>query len=152
MSLRKKKGRKGDDFLEDSSFSRLKGKLPWPVSGSIAIRYGTQVDPLFNLPVFRSGIHIKASSGSNVKAVHEGKVVFADDFKGYGQLVIISHGNGYHTLYGSLSRIFLKNGAIIKDNQALGEVGESNTLGTPGLYFEVRYKGKSLDPQQWLRK
>ena len=156
--LRKKKGTKGkpgtkeDDFLEDSSFSRLKGRLPWPVNGSIAIQYGTQVDPLFNLPVFRSGIHIKASNGSNVKAVHEGKVVFADDFKGYGQLVIVSHGSGYHTLYGSLSKIFLKNGAIIKDNQALGEVGESNTLGTPGLYFEVRYKGKSLDPQQWLRK
>lgn len=155
--LRRKKGSKGkpgkeEEPLEDSSFSRLKGRLPWPVSGSIAIQYGTQVDPLFNLPVFRSGIHIKASGGSNVKAVHEGKVVFADDFKGYGQLVIVSHGSGYHTLYGSLSRIFLKNGAIIKENQALGEVGESNTLGTPGLYFEVRYKGKSLDPQQWLRK
>lgn len=154
--LRKKKGTKPgtkeDEAVEDSGFARLKGKLPWPVNGTVAIHYGTQVDPLFNLPVFRSGIHIKTSIGSSVKAVYEGKVVFADDFKGYGQLVIISHGGGYHTLYGNLSKIFLKNGAIIKEHTTIGEVGESSTIGASGLYFELRYRGKPLDPQQWLKK
>lgn len=154
--LRKKKGTKPgtkeEEPVEDSGFARLKGKLSWPVNGTVAIQYGTQVDPLFNLPVFRSGIHIKTSSGSSVKAVHEGKVVFADDFKGYGQLIIISHGGGYHTLYGNLSKIFLKNGAIIKEHTTIGEVGESSTIGASGLYFELRYKGKPLDPQQWLKK
>lgn len=149
---RAKPGTKEEEPVEDSGFARLKGKLPWPVNGTVAIHYGTQVDPLFNLPVFRSGIHIKTSNGSSVKAVHEGKVVFADDFKGYGQLVIISHGGGYHTLYGNLSRIFLKNGAIIKEHTTIGEVGESSALGTNGLYFELRYKGKPLDPQQWLKR
>lgn len=156
--LRKKKGAKPrpgvkeEEPVEDSGFARLKGRLSWPVNGTVAIQYGTQVDPLFNLPVFRSGIHIKTSTGSPVKAVHEGKIVFADDFKGYGQLVIISHGGGYHTLYGSLSKIFLKNGGIIKEHTTIGEVGESSTLGTSGLYFELRYKGKPLDPQQWLKR
>jgi len=155
--LRKKRppskpGAKEDGPDDDSGFGKLKGKLFWPVSGSIAIPYGTQVDPLFNLPVFRSGIHIKASAGADVKSVHEGKIVFADDFKGYGQLVIVSHGGSYHTLYGNLSRIFLKNGAIIKGHTAIGEVGESAALGTSGLYFELRYKGKPLDPQQWLKR
>lgn len=154
--LRKKKGTKPgikeEEPFEDSGFARLKGKLTWPVNGSVAIQYGTQVDPLFNLPVFRSGIHIKTSNGSSVKAVHEGKVVFADDFKGYGQLIIVSHGGGYHTLYGNLSKIFLKNGAIIKEHSTIGEVGESSTIGASGLYFEIRYKGKPLDPQQWLKK
>lgn len=154
--LRKKRGSKPgtkeEELVEDSGFARLKGRLPWPVNGTVAIHYGTQVDPLFNLPVFRSGIHIKTAPGSTVKAVHEGKVVFADDFKGYGQLVIISHGGGYHTLYGNLSKIFLKNGAIIKEHTTIGEVGESNTIGASGLYFELRYKGKPLDPQQWLKK
>jgi septal ring factor EnvC (AmiA/AmiB activator) len=154
--LRKKKGTrpgiKEDETVEDSGFARLKGKLSWPVNGTVAIQYGTQVDPLFNLPVFRSGIHIKTSNGASVKAVHEGKVVFADDFKGYGQLVIIGHGGGYHTLYGNLSKIFLKNGAIIKEHTTIGEVGESSTIGASGLYFEIRYKGKPLDPQQWLKK
>ncbi len=152
-----KKGTRGarpspQEQLEDSAFTRLKGRLPWPVRGKLAIRYGSQVDPLFNLPVFRSGIHIRTASGSPVTAVAEGKVVYAAEFKGYGQLVVISHGGGYHTLYGNLAKIFSPNGAIIKENEAIGEVGESTTLGASGLYFEIRYKGKPLDPQQWLRK
>ena len=155
--LRKRKGarpRPGvkEEPQEDSDFLRQKGKLHWPVAGSVAIHYGSQVDPLFNLPVFRSGIHIKTANGAPVRAVHDGRVVFADDFKGYGRLVIISHGSGYHTLYGNLSKIFSKNGAIIKENQVIGEAGESSTLGTSGLYFEIRYKGKPLDPQQWLTR
>ncbi|MDI6801583.1 MAG: peptidoglycan DD-metalloendopeptidase family protein [Thermodesulfovibrionales bacterium] len=149
---REAKTGKKEEPLGDSDFARLKGRLSWPVNGAVALHYGAQVDPLFNLPVFRSGIHIKTAGGSSVKAVHEGKVVFADDFKGYGQLVIISHGEGYHTLYGNLAKIFSKNGGIIKEYEIIGEVGESNALGASGLYFEIRYKGKPLDPQQWLKR
>jgi septal ring factor EnvC (AmiA/AmiB activator) len=154
---RKKKGEKPkpgvkEEPEEESAFSRMKGKLPWPASGSIAMRYGSQVDPLFNLPIFRSGIHISTPKGSQVKSVFEGKVVYAEEFKGYGQLVIVSHGGGYHTLYGNLSRIFLRNGAIIKNNQTVGESGDSGAAGALGLYFEVRYRGKPLDPQQWLKR
>ena len=153
----RKKGNKGakpapEELLEDSAFTRLRGHLPWPVTGKLAIRYGSQMDPLFNLPVFRSGIHIRTAAGSHVTAVSDGKVVYAAEFKGYGQLVVLSHGGGYHTLYGNLAKIFLANGAIIKENEAIGEVGDSTALGTSGLYFEIRYKGKPLDPQQWLRK
>src|SRR5208337_916124 len=141
-----------EEVQEESGFSKLKGQLPWPVIGRVALQYGTQVDPIFNLPVFRSGVHVKAESGAPVKAVYDGKVVFADNFKGYGQLIIISHGSGYHTLYGNLSKIFSTNGAIIKEHQTIGEVGESSTLGSSGLYFEIRYNGKPIDPQQWLKK
>lgn len=145
-------GKKEEPIQEESGFGSLKGKLPWPVNGTIAIQYGTQIDPLFNLPIFRSGIHIKTSNKSPVRAVHEGKIVFADEFKGYGQLVIISHDGGYHTLYGNLARIFSSNGVIINKGDIIGEAGESTMLGTSGIYFEVRYKGKPLDPQQWLKK
>jgi len=133
-------------------FHNLKGKLHWPVNGKIAIPYGSQKDPQFNTPVFKSGIHIKAADDSTAKAVYRGKVVFAEWFKGYGQLIIISHGGGYHTLYANLSEIFCKVGAIIKEHEALGKIGESGTLNAPGLYFELRYKGKPLDPAQWLKK
>jgi septal ring factor EnvC (AmiA/AmiB activator) len=145
-------GQKQEEIPEDSLFRKMKGTLSWPVIGKVLLQYGTQLDPVFNLPVFRSGIYVKADSGTPVKAVHEGKVVFADNFRGYGELVIVSHGSGYHTLYGNLSKIFSKIGAIIKDQQVIGEVGESDTLGTSSLYFEIRYKGKPLDPLQWLRK
>lgn len=152
-----KKGSKGlqsakDEQLGESPFTRMRGRLPWPVNGKVAIKYGSQVDPLFNLPVFRSGIHIRTGAGSPVSTVYEGKIVYASDLKGYGKLVVVSHGGSYHTLYGNLSKIFLENGAIIKEGEAIGEVGESTTLGTSGLYFEIRYKGKPLDPQQWLGK
>ncbi|HMK59878.1 MAG TPA: peptidoglycan DD-metalloendopeptidase family protein [Dissulfurispiraceae bacterium] len=139
-----------EELPSESPFTRLKGQLPWPVGGRIAIKYGSQVDPIFNLPVFRSGIHIKAAAGTRVAAVYDGRVVYASDLKGYGKLVVVSHGDSYHTLYGNLSKIFLSNGAIIKEGEAVGEVGESTTLGSSGLYFEIRYKGKPLDPQQWL--
>lgn len=145
-----KKGRDEEGPEEASAFSRMKGRLHMPVDGSVALQYGSHIDPIFNLPVFRSGIHIKASLGATIRAVFEGRVVFADEFKGYDKLVIVSHGGNYHTLYGNLSRIFLQKGAIINQNDPVGSVGESGTLGYPGLYFEIRYKGKPLDPQQWL--
>ena len=131
-------------------FTRLKGKLPWPVSGRIVIPYGSQRDPQFNTPVFRNGVHIETSADSVARAVHEGKVIFAEWFKGFGQLVIVNHGNGYHTLYGNLSEIFSHVGDIIKENQVIGKVGTSGILNAPGLYFEIRYRGKPLDPAQWL--
>lgn len=147
-----KPGIKDEDLPEYSAFTKLKGRLIWPVAGTIAIHYGSQSDPIFNLPVFRSGIHIRTSPNSQIKAVHEGKVVFADSFKGFGQLIILNHGGGYHTLYGNLSRIFSQNGVIIKEKQIIGEAGESQLLGTHGLYFEIRYKGKPLNPEHWLNK
>ena len=142
---------KADTFSAEG-LSKLKGKLPWPVEGKVAIPYGTQKDPQFNTPIFRSGAYIRAGADTLAKAVYNGKVVFAEWFKGYGQLVIINHGDGYHTLYGSLSEIFTKVGDIIKVKQIVGRVGNSGILNAPGLYFELRYKGKPLDPLQWLKK
>lgn len=142
----------GKDTYRSKGFSGLRGKLPWPVEGKVAIRYGSSRDPQFNTPVFRSGIFIETGDESNAKAVHAGKVVFAEWFKGYGQLMIVNHGDGYHTLYGSLSEIFSKVGDIINSGQVIGRVGDSGVLNAPGLYFEVRYKGKPLDPLQWLKK
>lgn len=141
-----------EDFSFGKHFSSLKGKLPWPVAGRVAIPYGSQRDPQFNTPIFRSGTYIQSNDGSYAKAVHNGRVVFAEWFKGYGQLVIVNHGEGYHTLYGSLSEIFTKVGDIIKDKQPVGRVGNSGLLNSSGLYFEVRYKGKPLDPLQWLQR
>ncbi|MCL4476161.1 MAG: peptidoglycan DD-metalloendopeptidase family protein [Nitrospirae bacterium] len=139
------------ETYEGKGFPALKGSLAWPVNGRVAIPYGSQKDPKFNTPVFRNGIYIKTEDES-VKAVYSGKVVFADWFKGYGNLVIVNHGQGYHTLYGNLSETFLKVGDIIKGKDTIGKVGESGMLNAPSLYFEVRYKGKPLDPMQWLRR
>jgi murein hydrolase activator len=141
-----------EETFSSGTFASLKGKLPWPADGKIAIRYGSQKDPQFNTPIFRSGTYIESNRDAVARAVHAGKVVFAEWFKGYGQLVIVNHGNGYHTLYGSLSEIFTKVGDIIKGKQPVGRVGSSGIVNSPGLYFELRFKGKPLDPMQWLHK
>ncbi|HDN95370.1 MAG TPA: hypothetical protein ENG76_04775, partial [Nitrospirae bacterium] len=81
-----------------------------------------------------------------------GRVVYSDWFKGYGLLLIINHGKGYHSLYGNLSEIFHKTGDIINEGTAVGNVGNSSILNVPTLYFEIRYKGKPIDPVKWLKK
>lgn len=138
------------DHYEGRGFRWLKGKLLWPVNGAIALQYGKQLDPQFKTPIFRNGIYLRTSPDAVARAVFEGKVVYANWFKGYGQLVIINHGDGYHTLYANLDEIFLKVGDIIEKRTEIGRVGESVLLNAPSLYFEVRYKGKPLDPMQWL--
>ncbi len=140
------------DSYEGKGFTQLKGKLLWPADGKIAIPYGSHKDPQFDTPVFRNGIHIQTDSSGYARAVYGVKVIFAEWFKGFGQLVIINHGSGYHTLYGNLSEIFSKVGDIIKENQVIGKVGTSGVLNAQGIYFEIRYKGKPLDPAQWLKK
>lgn len=146
-----KKEREKEDVYTGKGFPGMKGRLPWPVNGRVAIPYGSQVDPRFNTPVFRNGIYIETGD-ETVKAVSGGKVVFADWFKGYGNLMIINHGEGYHTLYGNLSETFFKTGDIIKEREVIGKVGESGMLNGPSLYFELRYKGKPLNPLQWLKR
>ena len=140
-----------DDY-EGKGFGQLKGRLAWPSDGRIAVAYGSQKDPQFDTPVFRNGVHIQTEASAEARSVYAGKVIFAEWFKGFGQLIIINHGGGYHTLYGNLSEIFSKVGDIIKDNYVIGRVGTSGILNAPGIYFEIRYKGKPLDPMQWLKK
>ena len=142
---------KTDDYAA-KGIGNLKGKLPWPSEGKVAIPYGQQKDLQFDTPVFRNGIHIQTDASAEARAVHAGKVIFADWFKGFGQLVIVNHGSGYHTLYGNLSEIFSHVGDIIKENQLIGRVGTSGILNAPGIYFEIRYKGRPLDPIQWLKR
>jgi septal ring factor EnvC (AmiA/AmiB activator) len=133
-------------------FQKMRGSLPWPVEGRVALPYGAQKDPNFHTPVFRNGIYISARAGSSARAVHGGRVEFANWFKGYGQLVIVNHGGGYHSLYANLAEIFLKEGDIIGERVDIGRVGQSSVTEAPSLYFEIRYKGKPLNPVQWLEK
>ncbi len=132
-------------------FSSLKGRLPWPVNGKVLVHFGKQNNTQFNIPTFRKGIEIEAKAGYTALSVLGGKVVYADWFKGYGLLLIINHGEGFHSLYAHLAEIFHKTGDIIKVRQAVGKIGESGLLDVPSLYFEIRHKGKPRDPLKWLR-
>ncbi|MBI4681846.1 MAG: peptidoglycan DD-metalloendopeptidase family protein [Nitrospirae bacterium] len=138
------------EAVTGKGFRSAMGLLPWPISGKVVIPFGTYKDPEYNITVFKNGIEIKPDKGEIPKAIAGGRVVYADWFKGYGMLLIIDHGSDYHTLYGNLSEIFLNTGDILTEGKDIGKIGISTLLNIPALYFEIRHKGKPVDPMEWL--
>lgn len=133
-------------------FGALKGRLPWPTEGRIVTGYGAQVHPRFGTRTFRNGVDIEAAVGREVLAVHTGHVIYTGWFKGYGNLIIVDHGNEYYTLYAHIAEIEAKEGEDVRQGQRIGTVGDTGSLAGPRLYFEVRYQGRPQDPEQWLRQ
>ena len=129
----------------------MRGRLVWPAEGRVVEEYGTRVNPRFGTKTFRNGIDIDASEGSNVHAVYPGHVLYTGWFRGYGNLIIVDHGNEYYTLYAHVADIKVAEGDDVKQGQVIGTVGDTGSLQGPRLYFEVRYQGKPQDPAQWLR-
>jgi septal ring factor EnvC (AmiA/AmiB activator) len=135
-----------------TGFGSLRGRLPWPAGGRVVAAFGAQVHPRFGTRTFRSGVDIEAGEGTGVEAVYGGAVVYTGWFKGYGNLIILDHGNEYYTLYAHVAEILVKEGDEVRQGQRIGTVGETGSLAGPRLYFEVRYQGKPQDPEQWLRQ
>lgn len=134
-------------------FYERKGKLIWPISGKVITSFGLQKHPRFNTITFNNGIEIAPTSHDRtIKAIHAGKVVYADTFQGYGDLLIIDHGLNYFSLYGHCAEFLVTKGDWVKEGQPIALVGDTGSLKGICLYFEIRYKTKALDPLQWLRK
>ncbi|MGD1999977.1 MAG: peptidoglycan DD-metalloendopeptidase family protein, partial [Desulfobacterales bacterium] len=132
------------------SFSDFKGLLNMPISGKIVRFFGPQKDTKFNVSVFRSGIDIQAQKGAVIQAVFAGRVLFADWFKGYGNMVIIDHGDGYYTVYAHLEELFKQKGYFVNTGEHIATVGDTASMDGPILHFEVRHHGKPLDPMEWI--
>lgn len=131
------------------AFSAARGKLPWPVNGRLLARFGeTRGD---DARAKWDGVMISASVGSQVRAVHGGRVVFADWLRGAGLLVILDHGNGYLSLYGHNQSLLKRAGDIVKAGDAISTVGDSGGQDNAGLYFAIRQQGRPSDPAQWCR-
>ncbi|MFO7764902.1 MAG: peptidoglycan DD-metalloendopeptidase family protein [Pelovirga sp.] len=129
-------------------FDRQRGQLMWPVDGSVLIRYGTQRDQKLGTFYESNGLEIAVRPGSQVRAVANGQVVYADFFRGYGNLLIISHEGEYHTLYAQLDKIHKKNGDAVATAEPVGQSGLS---GRESIYFEIRHNGAPVDPMAWLQ-
>jgi septal ring factor EnvC (AmiA/AmiB activator) len=143
---------KPPDSRSGTGFDAMRGKLEWPVRGEVRGEFGKNRHPEFSAEVFRKGIDIEAPIGEEIKAVEKGKVVFADRFSGYGKMLIVDHGDRYFSIYAHLAEILKKSGEIVKRGEALGRVGDSDSLAGARLYFEMRKDGKSIDPLPWFRK
>ncbi|MHC8364736.1 murein hydrolase activator EnvC family protein [Pseudomonas sp. ZT5P21] len=130
-------------------FGSTRGKLPWPVDGRLLARFGETRgdDPRTKW----DGVMISASAGSQVHAVHGGRVVFADWLRGAGLLVILDHGNGFLSLYGHNQTLLKSAGDVVKAGESISTVGNSGGQDTPALYFAIRQQGHPSDPAQWCR-
>jgi septal ring factor EnvC (AmiA/AmiB activator) len=146
-----KKGAVSPPLLADRGFASQKGRLSVPVRGRIISGFGRHKHPRFNSYTFNNGISIAAPIGTEVHAVYDGKVIFADYFKGYGNLLIVDHGGGYFSLYAHNSKILKKVGTTIAKNDVVATVGDGDSSDGPMLYFEIRYQGKPVDPSTWIR-
>jgi len=122
------------------------------VRGQLLTRFGIQRHPQFGTVVYRRGIDIAARIGDEVRVVHDGQVVYADWYKGYGRLVIIDHGEGLYSLYGHLSQLEVGGGERVSRGKVIGLAGDTGSLKGPKLYFEVRRNGEAEDPLLWLAK
>jgi septal ring factor EnvC (AmiA/AmiB activator) len=129
----------------------VQGALEWPVEGKVIERFGRQRNPKFATFTVNNGLTIEADPGTQVRAVFQGTVLFSQWFKGYGNLIILDHGNRVFTLYGNLKAPAVAVGDKIVTGQPIAGVGESEETASGHLYFEVRQDNKPEDPQKWLR-
>lgn len=128
----------------------FRGALEWPADGRVISRFGQHRNPAHGTLTVQNGIEIEGALGNPVRAVHEGRVAFADVFAGFGQLVIVDHGNLAYSLYGHLDRILVSRGDRVLVGQTLGACGRG-PRGDPAVYFELRIDAKPVDPVQWLK-
>ncbi len=128
------------------AFSRLRGQLALPVRGELAGRFGT---PRSDGGLTWKGLFLAANSGELVRAVAAGRVVYADWLRGFGNLLIIDHGESYMSLYGYNETLLKRVGEHIVGGDAVATVGSSGGSAESGLYFELRYQGKPFDPLSW---
>jgi len=140
-------GNKIPKSIVGDGFKSLKGALTWPVNGEILIPDGKS----YKFPLVKDGIEIEAEPDEIVKAVAGGRVVYANFFKGYGNLIIIDHGSGYHSLYGNLTGFSIASGELLIEGMEVGKANKSDKSKSYALYFEIRHRGKPVDPVNWLK-
>ena len=130
-------------------FASNEGKLPWPVKGKVRYQFG-QKKPDATLPL--KGMYINSQTGNEIRAVHDGKVVFSNWIRGYGMLLIIDHGNDYMTLYAHNATLLKQVGEPVLSGEVIATVGDTGGQPQTGLYFEIRHNGNPINPIGWLKK
>lgn len=137
--------------VPDRGFASQKGRMSLPVRGTILESFGKHKHPEFNSYTFSKGLSISAGSGADIRSIYEGSVIFADYFKGFGNMIIVDHGGGYFSLYAHASRLAKKVGANVSRNETIASVGDVDSTKGPILYFEIRHQGRPVDPVGWVR-
>lgn len=138
-----------EPILSGQPFRELRGNLPWPASGKVVNQFGAQRE---GSDMRWQGINIAAREGESVRAIHNGRVVFADWLRGSGLLIIVDHGDNYLSLYAHNQTLLKTVGDAVKAGDSIATVGNSGGEQHAGLYFEIRHKGVPTDPANWCRR
>jgi murein hydrolase activator len=128
-----------------------KGRLALPVTGKILNKFGRKKDQQYGSFIVHNGINIKTRTGTPVRSIFNGKVLYTGELEGYGNLVIIGHGKDFHSLYGHLDRIDVKINQVVQISDIIGLSGDTGSLVGETLYLEMREKGKPIEPVLWFK-
>jgi septal ring factor EnvC (AmiA/AmiB activator) len=131
----------------EAPFAEQRGELPWPVEGTVLNGFGKPREGGGSW----DGVLLEAPAGAPVRAVYNGRVVYADWLSTYGLVLILEHGDGYMTLYGHNGALLRDVGDWVAPGEAIAEVGNSGGQAGPGLYFGIFRDGAAIDPERWIR-
>lgn len=134
---------------ESKPFKSLRNKLPWPAKGKVFSNFGERYA---DGKLRRNGLMMNTTEGADIRAIHYGRVVFANWLRGFGLMTIVDHGDGYMTLYGHSSSLFTSPGDWVDAGQTIAAAGRTGGTEDPALYFEIRHNGKPVNPRGWLGK
>ena len=134
--------------IELLGLNKSKGKLNWPSKGKLEHTFGQRKHGGIDW----KGVLIGAKEGANINSVQNGQVVFADWLKGYGWVIVIDHGEGFMSLYGHAQTLLKDVGDMVREGETLALVGQSGGQASSGLYFEIRHKGRAVNPVKWCRR
>lgn len=129
------------------AFTELQGQLPWPVQGNINEHFGSR-----RFEITLDGTVIGAREGAEIKAVADGRVIYADWLRGYGLMIIVDHGKGFMSVYAYNQSLYKSVGQSVRAGESLATVGRSGGRSEPALYFGIRAHGRPVDPEHWCRK
>ncbi|MBG9991218.1 murein hydrolase activator EnvC family protein [Pseudoalteromonas sp. NZS37] len=134
--------------IELLGLNKNKGKLNWPSKGKLEHTFGQRKHGGIDW----KGVLIGAKEGTNINSVHNGQVVFADWLKGYGWVIVVDHGEGFMSLYGHAQTLLRDVGDMVREGETLALVGQSGGQASSGLYFEIRHKGRAVNPVKWCKR
>ncbi len=136
-----------DDAVGSGAFAQLRGRLRLPVRGAITGRYGS---PRGGGGATWKGVFVRTENGAEVRAVAAGRVIFSDELRGFGNLLIVDHGGQYLSIYANNETLLRHTGDAVKPGDVVSRAGNSSGDDQTGLYFELRFQGRPFDPMTWI--
>ena len=144
--------RKEMELLGSVPFKELKGKLPWPIEGKVISRFGTYQNPNLKTVTENTGIDIHGSEGTEVRSIYDGIVTTVTYIRGYGNTVILDHGDGFYSVYTHVMDVEVEENSYVNARDIIAHVGDSGSLEGTKLHFEIWGNKDKLNPELWLQK